>query len=496
MVALASRLRAVAPAIGDARPGAAADGAEGTLALLEGLAESVKATPAPNRVWLLLTAVSASMPTTEQVTETIRYLSLESPPQTALWLLQQAMQNRSSASAAKGLRLVTNRVVVDVHHAATHELHTGMQQVVRNAVPAWVRAYGALPVAWNEGYGHYRVLSDAETSRALHRNGSEVEVTTEGPAGEMILPWRTPVLLAEVPPVQACDRLSALARFSANPVVLIGYDCIPVVSGDLVPEPEAPRFVRYLSIVKYSRRVAAISESARAEFAGFTATLAAQGLTGPTVAECSLPAEELLIPSVDSEAADVGSVGRPLVLSVGSFEPRKNHLSLLYAAERLWREGHHFELLLLGGSGWGQEIPKEIAKLRRLGRPVEARHRVSDSNVASAYRRARFTVFTSLHEGYGLPVAESLAYGTPVITSGYGSTSEIAKAGGALLVDPRDDEELVRAMRQLLTDDRQLASLQEQIASRPQRTWEGYAGDLWNLMVAPELDGGLENDHP
>jgi glycosyltransferase involved in cell wall biosynthesis len=437
------------------------------------------------------------MPTTEQVTETMRYLGLDSARQSSLWLLRQAMQNRSSASANRGLRLVSDRVVVDVHHAATHDLHTGMQQVVRNALPVWVATHGALPVAWNEGYGHYRALSDAETGRALHRSGNKVEVTTGGPADEMILPWRTPVLLAEVPPVQACDRLSALARFSANPVVLVGYDCIPVVSGDMVPEPEAPRFVRYLSVVKYSRRVAAISESARAEFAGFTATLAAQGLTGPTVIECSLPAEELSFREADSEAAaGTGSAESPLVLSVGSFEPRKNHLSLLYAAERLWREGHHFELLLLGGSGWGQEIPKEIAKLRRQGRPVEARHRVSDSDLAAAYRQARFTVFTSLHEGYGLPVAESLAYGTPVITSDYGSTREIAEGGGAVLVDPRDDEELVRAMRQLLTDDLQLASLNAQIARRPRRTWPEYAAELWDRVVAPELQGRPENDRP
>ncbi len=183
----------------------------------------------------------------------------------------------------------------------------------------------------------------------------------------------------------------------------------------------------------------------------------------------------------------------PLVLSVGSFEPRKNHLSLLYAAERLWREGCDFELVLIGGSGWGHEIPNEIARLRRRGRRIETRHRVSDSEVAAAYRRSRFTVFTSLHEGYGLPVAESLAYGIPAITSNHGSTKEIAESGGAVLVDPRDDEQLVRAMRQLLTDDRKLASLKEEIAKRPQRNWPQYAGEVWDRVVAPELGGGVHS---
>ena len=45
-----------------------------------------------------------------------------------------------------------------------------------------------------------------------------------------------------------------------------------------------------------------------------------------------------------------------MVLMVGSFEPRKNHLGVLHAAETLWREGLDFELTFIGGSGWGSEI--------------------------------------------------------------------------------------------------------------------------------------------
>ena len=135
--------------------------------------------------------------------------------------------------------------------------------------------------------------------------------------------------------------------------------------------------------------------------------------------------------------------------------------------------------------------PRSFSASRRA-RGASARVSISttltDAELASAYRQARCSVFVSMHEGYGLPVAESLAFGTPVIATDYGSTREIATGGGVLLVDPRDDEALVDGMRRLITDDDLLDSLHRQIANRPVRTWQEYASDLWEGLVAPERD--------
>jgi glycosyltransferase involved in cell wall biosynthesis len=98
------------------------------------------------------------------------------------------------------------------------------------------------------------------------------------------------------------------------------------------------------------------------------------------------------------------------------------------------------------------------------------------------------TLFPSLHEGYGLPVAESLAAGTPVITSNFGSTAEIGADGGCVLVDPRDDDELTAAMRRVLTDEKYMATLRKQIAKRSHRTWSEYAEALWTGVQ----DGGIK----
>jgi glycosyltransferase involved in cell wall biosynthesis len=158
---------------------------------------------------------------------------------------------------------------------------------------------------------------------------------------------------------------------------------------------------------------------------------------------------------------------------------------VLHSAENLWREGLEFSLQFIGAGGWGEAFPDRVDELRRAGRPVTVRTAVTEDELEEAYATAAFTVFPSLHEGYGLPVVESLSRGTPVITTGYGSTGEIASRGGAVTVDPRDAGELADAMRRLLRDPDALAALCAEIPERPLRDWKNYADELWERLVVP-----------
>jgi glycosyltransferase involved in cell wall biosynthesis len=171
----------------------------------------------------------------------------------------------------------------------------------------------------------------------------------------------------------------------------------------------------------------------------------------------------------------------PMVLCVGSHEPRKNHLAVLHAAEVLWRHGRAFSLLFLGGYGWkGERFEKRVGELQEQGRPVAALRAVDDVVLHAAYRKARFLVFPSLNEGFGLPVAEALAHGTPVITTDYGSTREIVEdGGGGLLVDPRDDGAIITAMERMLLDDALREGLAVEARARQARSWDDYAADTW-----------------
>jgi glycosyltransferase involved in cell wall biosynthesis len=441
----------------------------------------------PDWLWLLFVAVASRYPTPDEVAEGIRTFELSGPLAATLWLLDNGLAGASGGSApGRELRLVCHAVLVEVDHSARRNLHTGIQQVVRQLLPRWVSEHDVIPVVWTERWGAHRALSSRELGRVLswgtdHCISPAVDDEDEVEQTPLVVPWQSVVVMAEVPFGGAPRRLSALAQVSGNHLVAIGYDCIPVVSADLVPTADANRFVNYLSAIKHAERVAGISASATLEFQGFTDTLPTQGLRGPVVLGCMLPSP----PHTGGERNPPTARDRPLVLMVGSFEPRKNHLGVLHAAERLWRSGLDFALQFIGGSGWGYEVPDRIAELKQAGRPITVLHSADPSALELAYRSARFSVFPSKDEGFGLPVAESLAAGTPVITSNFGSMRELASTGGSLMIDPDDDHSLENAMRILLTDDVELDRLRAQLASRPARDWDDYARELWAILVNP-----------
>ena len=122
-------------------------------------------------------------------------------------------------------------------------------------------------------------------------------------------------------------------------------------------------------------------------------------------------------------------------------------------------------------------------ELQRQGRPVDTESRLSDGQLWAAYRLAWCTLFPSFNEGFGLPVAESLGAGTPVITSSFGSMAELAAEGGALTCDPHDDHSLAAALRTMLTDDIVHTRLSEEAKRRPTRTWDMYAAEVWDFLV-------------
>lgn len=498
--ALADRLAAAAVHLLPPVPPMRGDGPAGTVAdLLEAAVRALAPRPDNDRIWLLLTAVAAAYPSRGQVDRTRRKLQLRSERAAVLSVLADTLELAAEAGELTApIDVVDRAVVVDVDHTAKYDLHTGIQRVSRSLMPIWTADHAVVPAAWTAQSGALRHLFPAELARVVEWSGIAAgpEADSGRPIGDLVatrllVPWRSVLVLVEVPPAAACDRLAAFGSYSGNRLVAVAHDAIPVVSADMVPTEDTSKFVRFLTAIKFSSRVAGVSASAASEIAGFAAALPTQGLVGPTVIEVPLGAPDVIPGVIPAAPAGVaaepsGGAAAPTVLVVGSHEPRKNHLAVLHAAELLWREGRRFELVFIGGSGWGDEFPRRAAELRQAGRLITVRRAVTDDELNAAYAAARFTVFPSLHEGFGLPVVESIAHGTPVITSDFGSTAESGAAGGTILVDPRDDDALTTAMRTLLTDDEVLRQLQEQIAARPARTWKDYADDLWEQLVEPE----------
>lgn len=468
LIAAMSILDPISTDVVDRTPGSASD----TAALLLLAAVHHVRRNGLEAAWLVALAVSGRYPHEDEVLRLHRAARTDPSLVVAVDLITRSLESPSSAVMTR-IRSVPGMTVVDVHFSATSLHNTGIQRVARNLAPQLASHTEVILAAWTADDEGLRELSAPERNRL-----DGASPAPPSAPDELLVPWGGRLLLTEVPDVQRSPALAALARFSMISVSVVGYDAIPIVSRELVNRREAVKFAAYLSVVKWARSVLAISSAAAEEFQGFVDMLASQGLVGPTVTACVLPETTVVVESRVARR-------RPLVVVVGSKEPRKNHVAVLVAAEELWRDGLDFELRFIGSPGWDtRRFRRWLARVTAAGRPVFAPTRSDDDALQRAYRDARFTVFPSLHEGYGLPVVESLAHGTPVITTGYGSTGEIARSGGCLVVDPRRDEDIREAMRTLLTSDVALEDLRVQIAHRPVGSWDDYALRVWAGMGA------------
>jgi glycosyltransferase involved in cell wall biosynthesis len=139
-------------------------------------------------------------------------------------------------------------------------------------------------------------------------------------------------------------------------------------------------------------------------------------------------------------------LGAPYILTVATLEPRKNLESLVHAFRLLRRRAP--ELLLVVA---GPRAPRGAPESGPLsGDGVRLVGFVSDDELAALYRGARVFVYPSLYEGFGMPIVEALASGTPVVASAHASLDE---ASGAVVVraDATDPEALADAIGQVLT---------------------------------------------
>jgi glycosyltransferase involved in cell wall biosynthesis len=150
----------------------------------------------------------------------------------------------------------------------------------------------------------------------------------------------------------------------------------------------------------------------------------------------------------------------PYFLYLGRHDPYKNVDRIIAAFSQL--PNYERYELWLGGSGDSRYTPKLRARVAELGLTTRVKflEYISYSNLPQVIRQARALVFPSLWEGFGLPVLEAMACGTPVITSNLSALVEIAK-GAAILVDPYEVREIAAAMADLSKDDELHRQLQQ-----------------------------------
>jgi glycosyltransferase involved in cell wall biosynthesis len=206
-------------------------------------------------------------------------------------------------------------------------------------------------------------------------------------------------------------------------------------------------------VLRGAEAVVAVSEFTRAE----------------TVELAGVPAERIRVVANGVDAiftADGARAEGDYVLAVATLEPRKNLRRAVDAA----REAG-VELRVVGARGWGGvQVDGWVGE-------------IPDAELAALYRGARCVVYPSLYEGFGLPVLEAMACGTPVVTS-RGTAMEEVASGAAVLVDPLDVASIAEGIAAAIERRDELAPVG--LARARELTWERAADhivELWRELA-------------
>lgn len=188
--------------------------------------------------------------------------------------------------------------------------------------------------------------------------------------------------------------------------------------------------------------------------------------------------EQIDLAAIQSQSQ---TTGRDYFLFLGTIEPRKNIENILIAFDIAMRElpeRPDLKLILAGKRGWKcEKIIKEIESRSY----VDWRGYVSADEKGSLLREAKCLVYPSLYEGFGLPVLEAFACGTPVITSLSSSLMELA-GDSAVLTDPSDPQKIAQSIKSILHDAQLVQSLKQKGRARAaQFTWSKTASETVSL---------------
>lgn len=152
------------------------------------------------------------------------------------------------------------------------------------------------------------------------------------------------------------------------------------------------------------------------------------------------------------------SLGDCFILAVGTIHPRKNLIRLVQAFEQLAADDLRIRLVLCGALGWeGDSIIRRVSASPVRNRIVHLGY-LPDEELPALYSAAAVFAFPSLYEGFGMPLLESMACGTPVVTSNRSALPEIA-GGSAILVDPLDPSAIAAGIHRVLYDEQLRESL-------------------------------------
>jgi alpha-1,3-rhamnosyl/mannosyltransferase len=259
------------------------------------------------------------------------------------------------------------------------------------------------------------------------------------------------------------------------PSVVTCYDLIPLIYPQYFTALQRLIFrTAHFLALRTSRAILAISEATKNDLVRFFHTDPQRIVVTPLAADAHFrPPSRAAIDRVRQQHA----LPDRYVLYFGSNKPHKNVPRLIEAFARSNIQSPTSKLYLVIAGHWDDRYPEVKLAVKQFDLTERIRFigSVKDDDLPALYGGAEVFVFPSEYEGFGLPVLEAMACGTPVVCSNRSSLPEVA-GDAALLCDPYDIKALARTIEQALTDGDLRATLQQRsLARAAQFSWEQTA---------------------
>lgn len=368
--------------------------------------------------------------------------------------------------------------LIFVQHTAGASGRSGVQRVVVELVRSLSALRPVRCVKWDPIEGQLR-FADARDLEALFDGPPPPGVKAPARAwalherfSDQLEPGVRHCLIMPEIPFHLPDGNEMLARMYSQcrdygvEVASIFYDLIPIVHDAYAGD--RARHMRYVAELCRHDHILAISRFSAKTLADYAAE-----------DEVSARITAVPLPDIDDPARRLAPVeddaGRDTILLLGTVEPRKGQMAVLRSfldASRTSPALAKLRIVLIGSLH--PAVAEELRALAARDPRIDYRGYCPDAVVEALFARTLFTVFASTDEGFGLPIAESLSHGVPVLCANFGSMAEVAEQGGCLTIDVRDEAALGAAQARLAEDGALRASLRSQIARRRFRTWEDY----------------------
>jgi glycosyltransferase involved in cell wall biosynthesis len=356
---------------------------------------------------------------------------------------------------------------------------------VRNLAAALVAlGHDVVPVRWCETTEAVVRADRKWTSGLAEGGGPHLPLIEEGVALHLSDTDRDQLdggwlLVPEVPHVAGDDFPSLAvaldyARFNRLRTAAVFYDLIPLRRSGY--ESMSSAHAAYARALGGADLLLAISEYTARDLDDWWAAEDPDRARRPRVETVLLPEEIIGTPRVISPKAPTGKTVR--FVAVGTVEPRKNQLGAMRAFCSLVERRPDLDLRFDVVGGVHPAVADEARALVASHPGLRLHGYQPDDQVLALVRAAHATVFVSLDEGYGLPIAESLWLGRPCLCSDHGSMAEIAAGGGCLTVTAADPLAIERGFEQLADDAALRRELTLQATTRPLRSWQDYAASI------------------